>query len=421
VEAVADMRALVARVPDKAEAWYLYGDYLFHSALRVAESDWMERALEAFERALELDPGLEVVREHLLYEAVFWDAVSGVDTAEARTLATDFLGRVEGESEVMARMLLAYGLGDREQAAWLASAVDTLDYVSLGWLAAGAEIPYPAGEGAPALTERAFDRMEMVALAEADREQAAEFRYRHLRSAGRSDEADDQLRLIEAAFGARPRWWVEAALYWDGPVESAQTAARQLDDAVAGDGSLVWTRDGRDACVLALWKLRDDDVAFARATAARLRAGSDDADPGHGRNALCALLLDARVAELSGTPDADRLLDELVDALDRGPADEILGWVNLEAAWMLERRGDVGAAARVAAYQRTNVPFPFAASTIYREAGRLAEAAGDREAALRAHRWFLAPRTAVDERFAAEVEDLRSRFPELAAGSAPDG
>ena len=64
-------RGCVRRLPDKAEAWYLYGDYLVHGAWRVAEDDWFERAREAFERAAALDPGLEVVKQHKMFQIGF--------------------------------------------------------------------------------------------------------------------------------------------------------------------------------------------------------------------------------------------------------------------------------------------------------------------------------------------------------------
>jgi tetratricopeptide (TPR) repeat protein len=413
VEAVGEMSRLVGRLPDKAEAWYLYGDYLLHASRRVGEPDWVARATEAFERALELDPGLEVVREHLLYAHAFFG-----DPDEARAVGEDLLGRIGEGGTLLPEAIMAYQLGDAEQDAWLRARVDTLSYEQAGAVAFGAEMPGPGPP--PEVVDRAFDRMEFAAVAEADRRQSLEMRYGYYRSAGRAAEADDQLRLIESAYGPRPRWWVEAALYWDGVGETARTAATDLERALPSGGPLAWSDGGHDACVLALWQLRDGDVASARSVAGRLEDGADDPDPRHGQNALCALLLRASASERAGDGDAATLLDRLVAVLDDGPTEASLGWATLEAAWMLERRGDVAGAARVAAYRRSNLPFQFAGSTTLLEAGRLAEATGDRAGALEAYRWYFGPRQRPDARFTAREDSIRARFPELSEADGGD-
>jgi serine/threonine-protein kinase len=400
---------MVSRLPDKAEAWYLYGDWLYHASLRVAEPDWEARAMDAFERALELDPGLEVAREHLFYRSAF----SG-DTAAAARASRSFLERAgHGEMAVVARTALAYLVDDSTQRTWVLESLDTLSYVSASMVAFTAEV---LSARMPAeLVDRAFDQAEAVAIAEEDREQVLALRHAYLRSAGRQAEADAQLRLLESAFGPRPRDWVEAALYWDGLGESAEAAVAELERRTAGDEPLEWFANGRDACALELWRLNRGDVSGAARTIRRLRDGSDDLDPRHGRSAICALTLEAMAAERSGSPDADRLLDELVDVLDQGPY-AALTWTSLEAAWMLERRGEFAAAARVAGYQTNNQPFAFAASTIHREAARLHDLAGNTGEAARRYGWYLTPRLEPDDRLRAETDSIRARVAVLDRG-----
>jgi hypothetical protein len=400
---------MVSRLPDKAEAWYLYGDWLFHGALRVAEPDWMDRASAAFERALEIDPGLEVVREHQFFFGVF----SG-DTARAGQAAREALERVSGgETAVLARTLLAYIAGDSAQQRWVRESLDTLSYVTSSYVAATAEVP---GARMPLeVVDRAFDRAEAAAIAEADREQVLQLRYSYLRSAGRAAEADAQLRLLESAYGSRPRAWVEAALYWDGLSEPAQVAADELERSTAGDEPLTWFADGRDACALELWRLNRGDASTVARTVERLRAGADDVDPRHGRSALCALTLETMAADVTGSADADGLLARLVDVLDQGPF-STLPWVSLETAWMLERRGNLAAAARVAGYRSNNRPFPFASSTVEREAGRLKQLAGNEEEAALRYRTYLSTRISPDDRLQAQTDSVRARLDGLEEG-----
>lgn len=413
VERVRVLRDLVGRVPDKAEAWYLLGDYLFHASQRVGEGDWVARSGEAFRRALEIDPGLEVAREHLLYIDGFFG-----DRVQAAEVGRDLLMRLgESEGTMLPRAIMAYALDDLEQRVWLESRLDTLRFDQVGMVAFGAEIP--GAEIPVELVDRALDRLEFAAVAEADRQQSLEIRYSYLRSSGRAAEADDQLRLIEQVYGPRPRAWIEAALYWDGVAESAVAAAEDLAQALPRTGPLLWRAGGRDACILSLWRLREGDVGFAGNVADRLDLGADDADPRHGANALCAMVLRAAAAERSGAPEAPALLDQLVDVLDQGPTQAVIGWATLEAAWMLERRGDLPGAARVAAYRTFSLPFQFALSTITREGARLAAEAGDMDAARYLSAWYLSPRGPADPRFTAADDSIRTRVPEAARRVAP--
>jgi tetratricopeptide (TPR) repeat protein len=399
---------MVRRLPDKAEAWYVYGDQLFHDARRVGERDWLERSMDAFERAAALDPGLQVVQEHLLFERLFFG-----DTLGLGALATGLLETSGGsETGVLARATLAWVLGDSAHARILNESLDTLSFSATASVLFPVEAPnntLPSG-----VADRAFDRMERTAVAETDRRQALDLRHRFLRSAGRVAEADDQLRLYESAFGAQPRMWVEAYLYWDGSAESAEAASADLERRTAGSDALEWELGGRDACALELWRLRRGEATTVETTVARLRAGADDPDPTHGQNALCALTLETMAAHLSGSAESDRLVERMVEVVDQGPPGGLM-WPTLELAWILEERGDLAAAARIAGYIIGNDQQPFAASTVYREAGRLNELAGNPAEALREYRWALALIRDPDERLRARTDSVRVRVAALEA------
>ncbi|MDH3270470.1 MAG: hypothetical protein OEN56_04015 [Gemmatimonadota bacterium] len=400
---------MVSRMPDKAEAWYVYGDQLFHAAWRVAERDWQDRALEAFERAKELDPGLTILDEHLIYAHL----LSG-DTTGLRDRLTQYLEQTGATGgSIMARGALAYHLNDPEQQEWIRANLERLSYADAQMVVFALDFP---GSRMPiADVDRAFDRLERSAIAAGDRDQTLELRYRYLRSAGRSAEADDALRTWEAATVDRPRAWVEAFLYWDGLREPAAAAAATLAREVgSGTEALEWARGGRDACALELWRLRDGDTSTVARTVERLRAGADDPDPAHGQNALCALTLETVAAHRSNAPEAGRLVAQLTEVLDQGPS-TVLQWSSLELAWILEGEGDLGAAARVAGYTSGNVSVPFAHSTVNREAGRLADALGDADRAIYKYEWYLSMRGAVDERLSPQDVAIRARVEQLKA------
>jgi hypothetical protein len=398
-------------MPDKAEAWYVYGDQLFHAAWRVGERDWQDRALEAFERAKELDPGLTIVDEHLIYSALF----SG-DTIGLRDRLTQYLEKAGATGgSVMARGALAYYLNDPEQQQWVRANLERLPYADVQMVAF--TVDFHGSRMPIADVDRAFDRLERSAIATEDRDQLLELHYRYLRSAGRSGEADDALRVWEAATGTRPRAWIEAFLYWDGLREPAEAAAAALARELGSSTEpLDWTGEGRDACALELWRLRDGNTSATARTVERLRAAADDPDPAHGQNALCALTLETVAAHRDSAPEADELVAQLTEVLDQGPA-TVLQWSSLELAWILEERGDLGAAARVAGYTSGNIPVPFSGSTVHREAGRLADAVGDAERAIYRYEWYLGMRAAADDRLQPGDAAIRTRVEELKAAT----
>ncbi|HCO13392.1 MAG TPA: hypothetical protein DIT46_04380 [Gemmatimonadetes bacterium] len=393
VERVNKGQELVRRFPDKAEAWYLYGDAFFHAQYRVAESDWGRQALEAFDRAIEIDPGLMVVDQHRAFDIYLSDDTVGLRALVASEARSD----VMSESVILARAAMAYMLGDPESLEWFEASLETLPFPAAQLVASVAA--WPTATVPTRLVDRIFDHMERSAFSEADHRQALMQRYAYLRNGGRAAEADEQLRLIEAEYGPRPDSWVSAYLYWDGLRESAVAAVPELEAQINGDkGPITYADGGQIACMLELWRLREGDHSTVASTIERLRAGADDPDPAHGQNALCALTLETIAADRKGSPSADRLVDQLVQVLDKGPAQRP-NWVSLEAAWMLEDRGDFVAAARVAGYVSGTDPYPFAASTVHREAARLSLAASDTAKAVHRFKWYITARPDPDPEF----------------------
>ena len=404
---------LANRFSDRADAWYRYGDFLYHQAWRVAdEEDWMERAEEALNRAASLDPSLGIVQQHLLFVKM-----NSGDTIGLRDMFEQEIQRAEAtEWSVFYRGSMAAILGDSTQGAWINENIERLSYLEARMLALGegfltfARYPNP-------YTDRTAARLERSALTEADRRQYIQQWHNYLRSAGRSSEADDALRTIEIAYGPRPVEWVRAFLYWDGLEEPARVAVDQLIESVGLEGPLVWSDNAQQACYLELWRLRQGDVSQTTNIVERLRAGANDPNPAYGRNALCALTLEVIRADKTGSSEAQDLIQRLVDVLDDGPSFSALGGLRMELAWILEERGEVETAARVIGYNSTPTPnpFSFAMSSVNREAGRLNDMAGDHARALQFYRTFVLARGSADSRLSAEVESIASRIAELEA------
>jgi tetratricopeptide (TPR) repeat protein len=109
----------------------------------------------------------------------------------------------------------------------------------------------------------------------------------------------------------------------------------------------------------------------------------------------------------------------MVDSLDRvllsGPFRIAMAWHNLAVAGLLEKEGEYARAA--AAARRTRLYFaytPFLA-TYYREAGRLAERAGDRERAIEGYARYLDLRRDAEPRLQPEVEQVKEALGRLTA------
>jgi len=407
---------LANRFSERADAWYRYGDFLYHNAWKVAEEeDWMERAEEALNRAASLDPSLGIVQQHLLFVKM-----NSGDTVGLRDMFEQEIQRADAtEWSVFYRGSMAAILGDSTQLAWINENIEGLSYLEARMLTLGEGFLTFARHPNP-YTDRTAARLERSALTEADRRQYIQQWHNYLRSAGRSSEADDALRTIEIAYGPMPEEWVRAFLYWDGLEEPARVAVDQLIESVGAEGPLLWSENGEQACYLELWRLRQGDVSQTTNIVERLRSGADDLNPAHGRNAFCALTLEVIRADKIGSSEAGDLIQRLVDSVDDGPSLRFspeLGGLRMELAWVLEARGEVETAARVVRYNSTPAPdpnpFKFAMSSVNREAGRLSDLAGDRARALRFYRSFALARGNADSRFSDEVESIASRVTEL--------
>jgi len=410
VERIRDLERTVRAVPDKSGAWYRLGDALYHGSFVIGLDDPMGQAQRAFDRALELDPGLHVVRQHKL-----WQAFADADTAYALAEAPVYLEVGAGsEGEPFIRFGLAFVFGDTAQQRWIRESIDTLSYLRLTEMSS----PLPHMTPGSGHLERLLAALDRAAVTSEEREDAVTRRWRMLRNSGRRDEANTEWARFERIFGPLPRQVLVDHLYWDGPVDAAERAATDINGQVGDDpGPIAWGSGGRSLCILEIWRLRTGDGSHTGRTIGRLLSGSDDPDPTHGQNALCALLLEAMLESENGGVRLDELIADVQRALDAGPPEAGRSEISLELARLLEERGDYAAAGRAAFSPVFGAVLPiYLYSTMVRESARLADLAGDTDQALLMYRHFLILFDGADASFDEELERIRSRVAELASG-----
>jgi len=113
------LEEFTARYPDDVEGWLMLGDVYYHVGDRALYP--RDRALRAFERALELDPGFGPAYIHLID-----DALLRQDSAAARELIARHRA-IDPDSPHARGLALVYALvwGDRESRAQAHAALDT--------------------------------------------------------------------------------------------------------------------------------------------------------------------------------------------------------------------------------------------------------------------------------------------------------
>lgn len=113
------LEEFTARYPDDVEGWFMLGDVYYHVGDRALYP--RERALRAFARALELDPGFGPAYIHLIDDALLRQDSAGARELMARHRAID------PDSPHARGLALVYALvwGDRDSRARAYAALDT--------------------------------------------------------------------------------------------------------------------------------------------------------------------------------------------------------------------------------------------------------------------------------------------------------
>ncbi|MEJ2187420.1 MAG: hypothetical protein P8Z36_16050 [Gemmatimonadota bacterium] len=404
---------VVVRAPDRAEAWFELGEWLFHyGALMDACGDTRDcatRARPAFERAHELAPDWTTPMVHLLDIAVtLGERERGV------ALADSFLARQPGGIfDLRARAEKAMLMGDTAQV--LRMGRDMLHDPTYSLWAASALSLRGKGISRPLLLA-GFDSAMAHAATDAERRSILERRYRLARNRGWPSEASQTLAAM-ASYNA-PRWWllerqVLDGLYWDGDPAEAATAAAELQASLAG-GTVGTGNMRRLLCTLGQWSAAHDDVRRVAALRDRLRPAPDEA-PSYDRmtGTACAAVLGAAAALLTHPADADAVLERADSIMRQDPPIAVRDPLNLLLAHVFGEAGKPERALRCAQRHVGDPDADLYASTYYFDVARFAAAAGRSDIATDYYGRYLAIRDNPEEPLLVQRDRARWELAQL--------
>jgi serine/threonine-protein kinase len=407
----------VAYAPDRADAWYLLGDHVFHYGWVLDVPNPEERALDSFRRASEIDSSYVVGYLHALPLALTLGDTAAARRFERLRMAADTSTYWVG----MHRWHEAWASGDTAKARAVADSIDPSRYV-FGM----AQLAFYAGVGMPdarraidttlekvtELQRRGFERMAHDVALVAGRPATA---LAHLEAS--SDSANDvNVPVLK----------VRDALIADGDTSAALDGARFLSRFDAGPvsaDSTVRTLQRAATRVLEPWRLSRGDTSQTRRSIARLRELTRDLTGARKVDAdveIAAIeAMHADVTRSSALRAATTRLDSLLRIADYASTNAGRAtFANLVAARLFEKLGDprralAAARRRSDAWAQNN---PYLAAQL-REHGRLAALAGEREEAIRVYRHYMALRTDPEPELRAQVEAVRRELAELEKAS----
>lgn len=370
-ERIASLRRAAIQL-DSPAAWYLYGDYVYHSGLSIVGPDSvLPIAGRAFERAIALD-SLPIGFAHLLYVAL-----RARDTALVRRLG-HMRQRLDLEDSWAQRWVIAAALGDATQLARLRRIEpkgNPRDFVGLS-LRFGLDSPIPT-----ALLDEGFRLLGDLNPGARDR--LTMQRWVTLRARGQPLAA---ARTVASHSPQQFSWAFDefsGDARDDGEFMSA-FGASPLDASAA---------EGRRQCVAARLVAQGGRVDSLDIAALRQRT-----------NERCA-----RVLEIWKAFDTNVLMDSALADLDSIVTTPVgfLGFEHRLLARIYEARGDTSRALRaVRFYPRDNVGV-WLAPTL-RESGKYYLMARDTSNAVRAYRHFLDLRAEGEPPYFAERDSIKA-------------
>lgn len=404
---LAEWERLLAQAPDRADAWFQYGDLIFHFGDFAGREDGIREARRAFARALEADSGYVLALMHLLDASAYLGDGPSAERYGAVWLARDTSRDVRS----YVRVLQDYGDGvDTALTSLIARGELPEDmeffvpYALATWAVSPASEPVFRAhiEGRIAASPAPAQRRELLwslwaAALNRGRPRAGDSVLTRL-----ADEGEDPLRL------ARER--VRAALYWSAPVETGAAGAAELDpvaDAVLS-GEHADPEELVTLCTAAQWNLARGDRDIARAAHRVLAANADQQTVVGQWLQTCALMLDAWLAVGSseaGTPALLRL--DSVLAPGPTPTGRHGTQANLLLARLARESGRTDLAARAARRVSYGLEMQYYLSTVFHEQGHLAAAAGDEPRAVDRLRRYLWLREAPEPALVSEAESAR--------------
>jgi serine/threonine-protein kinase len=417
-ELLAARQRYLAMAPDRADAWYLLGDHVFHYGWVLNVPNPEERALESFRRASEIDSTYVVGYLHALPLAI----TIGDTVAARRFERLRLAGDTSSFWLTLHRWQTAWVAGDSTRARAITDSIDLRNYV-FGM----DQLAFYSGVGATDVG-RAIDTAIARAQNDDQRRGLARMAHDFNLIAGRPNAA--LTRLVESADSAGdvnvPVLKVRNAMVADGDTAAALDAVRTLgaieSRPVSTDSAARVTQRAATR-VLEPWRLSRGDTSQTRRSLERLRAiarqltGLSRYDAEVEIATIEAMYAD--VAKSSDLSARTARLNSLLRDLDY-PTTNVgrASFANLVAARLLEKTGDLRGALAAArrrsdAWSQNN---PYLATQL-REQGRLAALVGEREEAIRAYKHYLALRVAPEPALRPQVEAVRQELTKLERAS----
>jgi serine/threonine-protein kinase len=399
---------LAPRIPDRAEAWYLIGDAYFHSGAAYGYDfrESLRRAENAFRRALELDPGIEYIRRHLVDIANFSDdpyerVPTLIDSLELNSPEYQLNAAImRGDSARVKRLIASFpglDVGSLLGSSFVSSMLGLPD---VGDSAANFALARPL----TIVERRGLNRLRRTLLLAQGRPVAA------------ARTTDDLERLSEGSMSdASATDVLLGAIFANGDTVSAARMARRLGDRLNTRRSGFPGEPTRVAAWgTGLWaSYRADSVTLRRAIAALDSFALLPDTTGLGQRT--ALRADVLRLVLPGASPNRGVLARADSVLSQGPNinADVRAAMNLIVARAFERLGEnrraLQAASRVAPGELLYVMGAPASLDV----ARLNLAAGDTTLAITIYRWYLLGRRAAEPPQKAADEAIQKKLGEL--------
>ncbi|MFN2317449.1 MAG: protein kinase [Gemmatimonadales bacterium] len=402
---IANRERAAAALSDRAEAWYLLGDYIYHygQLAGLSETEQTERAWAAFDRGLALDPGFGPILTHAVDRHLFPE----VDSAAFRRAQAEHPS-VGGERFLTG--LAAFAFRDSAAIRHVEETGDAAELFGLSGFAA----MFGDSEGAMRLLRR---RVQMATSAQertSSLDQARNLAWgsgRPALAARMASELGVQAEPLQLGDHARQ---VVAALLYDGDPAAAAASVEVLERIVAGvGGEGPRLEDINAAWHVGIWRASQGDSAGARELAGRMRGWAGQAPT---RGVRTRATIGADVIELLITTEPAELRRRalaLEAILRPGPILGALEWslANLLVARALGQAGDHASAA--AAARRWHQFDPLVSARLLDERARQSLLAGDTTMAIRGWQLYLRGRNHAEPAQRAKDDQIRQELARL--------
>jgi serine/threonine-protein kinase len=399
---------------DRVEPWHQLGEVLLHAGSWLGITGTRERAKAAFARALALDSTFAPSLAHTLDIAAQEGDTAAVRTLSARYFAIDSIGDLAD----FYRWRTAVALGDRKRLERIRARFPEMGPPALERIVGIAQLD-GLGMADVLLAAEALLRTSVSSRdaqwAQVKLREVALNRGRPAEAARIVQESRDRSRNVEFYVLSD----VVEALYWGADSATAAAVVRERSasaDAPVPAGSPGTAPQYFDICSVNLWREAHGDLRTVPAAIAKLRRVPHPLDGFQtGYIAVCAAVLETRLAAAQHPKELPVLLDRLDSLAQTGPASTswLIVAANLTVAELRERQGDLpralaAARRRVSQYDLGEPRVLVGLSTFLREEGRLAALTGDTAGARRAYDHYLSLRDDPEPSVLPEVERVRA-------------